>query len=297
MLEPWIFIQNTHHEDETMEKRIEEIIENALREDMPDGDATTDALFTDQTSSAVLIAKDTGVVSGLDAFAAVTGHVDDTLVVRFNFKDGDAVGKGDRLGRIRGLTASILKAERTALNLLQRMSGIATMTRRFVDATREKGCKVYDTRKTAPNLRILDKRAVRDGGGVNHRFSLSDMVLIKDNHISAAGSIELAVELARNHVGASKEIEVEVESVKQFEVALRTDADRIMLDNMDVDTMRTCVKMNNGAKFLEASGTMTLDRVPAVADTGVDAISVGALTHSVTAFDISLRFEEDSHDG
>lgn len=280
-----------------MNKQIEFIIENALREDLPMGDVTTDALFKEQVSKAILIAKDTGIVSGLDVFAAVMRHVDDKLEIVFNIHDGSAIRKGDRLGHIHGKTASILKAERTALNLLQRMSGIATMTRQFVDATSDTDCKVYDTRKTAPNLRILDKRAVRDGGGVNHRFSLSDMVLIKDNHISAAGSITAAVTATRNHVGGSKEIEVEVETVKQFEEALRTDADRIMLDNMGLDTMRRCVSLNRGVKFLEASGNMTLERVPAVANTGVDAISVGALTHSVTAFDISLRFEEGPANG
>lgn len=280
-----------------MNKQIDDIIENALREDMPMGDVTTDALFSDQTTKATLIAKDTGIVSGLDVFAAVMHHVDDTLEVVFNVNDGSSIKKGDRLGHIHGKTASILQAERTGLNLLQRMSGIATMTRQFVDATRDTDCKVYDTRKTAPNLRILDKSAVRDGGGVNHRFSLSDMVLIKDNHISAAGSITAAVIATRNHVGDSKEIEVEVETVKQFEEALKTDVNRIMLDNMDLNTMRTCVAINEGVKFLEASGNMTLNRVHDVANTGVDAISVGALTHSVTAFDISLRFEEGPSNG
>ncbi len=280
-----------------MEERMHKIIANALVEDMPDGDVTTDALFTDQTTKAVLIAKDSGVLSGLDVFTSVMRHVDDSLEITFSFQDGDTVQSGDEIGRLQGRTASILKAERTALNLLQRMSGIATMTKAFTDAVLGTGCKVYDTRKTVPNLRVLDKRAVKDGGGVNHRFSLSDMVLIKDNHISAAGSIKRAVEMAREHVGTSMEIEVEVENAKQFEEALNTDADRIMLDNMDLKTMRTCVALNNGAKFLEASGNMALDRAPSVAKTGVDAISVGALTHSVTAFDISLRFEGGQPNG
>lgn len=280
-----------------MDKRIDEIISNALKEDMPEGDVTTDALFNNQRTKATLIAKGAGAVSGLDVFATVMRHVDDTLDIVFTVNDGSLVEEGKRIGHIHGNTASILKAERTALNLLQRMSGIATMTRRFTDAVKDTGCRIYDTRKTAPNLRILDKRAVKDGGGLNHRFSLSDMVLIKDNHISAAGSITDAVRAARHHVGDSKEIEIEVENVEQFKEALNTAADRIMLDNMDLGTMRTCVGINKGAKFLEASGNMTLERVRAVARTGVDAISVGALTHSVSAFDISLRFEEGHSNG
>ncbi len=279
-----------------MDKWLRLIIENALIEDMPDGDVTTDALFTSQQSKAYLIAKAEGTVSGLDIFEAVLKQVDASIEMSMMVDNGSLVKKGEKLATIKGKTASILKGERTALNILQRMSGIATMTRQFTDAVRDTDCKIYDTRKTLPNLRMLDKRAVKDGGGVNHRFSLSDMVMIKDNHISAAGNIQNAVKTARDYVGKGKEIEIEVESIEQFKEALKTDADRIMLDNMDLNTMRACVEMNRKNKFLEASGNMTLERVSSVADTGVDAISVGALTHSVSAFDISLKFEEDTHE-
>ncbi len=273
-----------------MNEAIDQLIQQALREDMPDGDATSSALFNNEISHAKAIAKDDGIISGLDVFKRVFELVDPTVNVTIHASDGDKVNKKTILATLEGKTQSLLKAERTALNFLQRMSGISTETRRYVDALSGTRCKILDTRKTVPTLRLLDKLAVKHGGGVNHRFSLSDMAMLKDNHIHAAGSITEAVKRVRNHVGDTLKIEVEVESIEAFNEALKTSVDWIMLDNMDNETMRECVRLNQNQKILEASGNMILDRVKSVAQTGVDYISVGALTHSVKAFDISLRF-------
>jgi len=226
-------------------------------------------------------------------FARVFARVDATVQVRPCVNNGDVVSRGTTLCILEGPTASLLKAERTALNILQRMAGIATETRRYVEAIKHTPCQILDTRKTAPGLRALDKRAVREGGGTNHRQSLSDMVMIKDNHISATGGIQQAVAKARTHVESRLKIEVEVTTIEAFDEAQQTDVDWIMLDNMDNPTMRLCVERNHAKKVLEASGNMSLDRVASVAETGVDYISVGALTHSVQAFDISLRFDDE----
>ena len=273
-----------------MNEAIDQLIQQALREDMPDGDATSSALFNNEISHAKAIAKDDGIISGLDVFKRVFELVDPTVNVTIHASDGDKVNKKTILATLEGKTQSLLKAERTALNFLQRMSGISTETRRYVDALSGTRCKILDTRKTVPTLRLLDKLAVKHGGGVNHRFSLSDMAMLKDNHIHAAGSITEAVKRVRNHVGDTLKIEVEVESIEAFNEALKTSVDWIMLDNMDNEMMRECVRLNQNQKILEASGNMILDRVKSVAQTGVDYISVGALTHSVKAFDISLRF-------
>ncbi|MDO9630001.1 MAG: carboxylating nicotinate-nucleotide diphosphorylase [Acholeplasmataceae bacterium] len=267
------------------------MIQRALDEDMPLGDITASALFCCEESVAKVIAKSEGIVSGLVIFQRVFEIVDSNTAINVLKKDGDFTDKGSTLATIKGNTLSILKAERTALNFLQRMSGISTETNRYVEAIKDTNCKILDTRKTAPTLRALDKLAVLHGGGLNHRFSLSDMAILKDNHIAAAGSITKAVEKVRKTVGPSVKIEVEVESIDALKEALNTSADWIMLDNMDNDTMRQCVMITAGRKKLEASGNMTLERVRSVAETGVDFISVGALTHSVKAFDISLRFD------
>lgn len=274
----------------TLNDTIDRLIDIALTEDMPAGDVTTDALFTAQQSQAHAIAKADGVVSGLDVFARVFTRIDPSLHVVPFVKNGDFVQTGTTIARVEGANAVILKAERTALNMLQRMSGIATETRRYVDAVKHTSCKILDTRKTVPGLRELDKRAVREGGGTNHRQSLSDMAMLKDNHITAAGGISKAVEKVRSRVGETIKIEVEVDTIDGFKEALTTSADWIMLDNMDLATMRRCVELNTTGKVLEASGNMTLDRVASVAETGVDCLSVGALTHSVQAFDVSLKF-------
>lgn len=269
---------------------VDKIIKQALQEDMPFGDVTTDHLIPHgHQSKAKLIAKESGIVSGCEVvrrgFELVGGSV------RMNFKkaDGEAVKPYDVIAVIEGDTQTILKGERVALNLFQRMSGIATITRRFVD---EAGgsCKILDTRKTTPNLRYLEKLAVVHGGGTNHRYSLSDMAMLKDNHIDAAGGITAAVAAIRPKVDVK--IEVEVETVSQFKEALATPCDIIMLDNMSNEDMRLCVELNQHQKLLEASGNMTLSRIKEVSALGVDYISVGALTHSPQALDISLKFHD-----
>ncbi len=273
-----------------MDSELKVLIKRALEEDMPHGDITSDALFTTEESEAVLSAKASGVVSGLDIAKAVFEAVDETVEFKAIQAEGATVEAGDYLAFVRGKTKNLLKAERTALNFLQRMSGISTATRKYVDKVRHTDCKILDTRKTAPTLRAIDKLAVVRGGGYNHRFSLSDMALIKDNHIHAAGSIEDAVAVVRSIIGSNTPIEVEVETFEQFQEAQLTDCNRIMLDNMSLELMRRCVQNNHAQKELEASGNVTLDRVASIAETGVHFISVGALTHSVEAFDISMKF-------
>ncbi len=267
------------------------MIQNALLEDMPNGDITTDTLFKLETSVARFIVKASGVISGVLVAQETFKIVDPTLEFTIYLTDGTHVKKGDVIARVFGLTSSILKAERVALNFMQRMSGIATLTDLFVSQTIGTKTKILDTRKTTPNLRCLEKQAVRDGGGTNHRMNLSEMVMIKDNHIQAAGSITSAVSILKNKIDSSIKIEVEVESIEQLKEALLTETDIIMLDNMSCSMMAECVKINAHKKLLEASGNMTLERVKDVALTGVDYISVGALTHSYDSLDISLKFE------
>ena len=272
-----------------MNDKIDRIIISALEEDIPTIDVTTDNLFTDQVSEGVFIAKEDGVLSGINVMKRTFEIADSSIYLKVINSDGTFVEKGDVIAIISGKSKSILKAERVALNLLQRMSGVATLTRKFVEQVTNEHTKILDTRKTTPNLRILEKQAVVHGGGINHRMSLSDQVMIKDNHIKAAGSIKNAVEIVKFKIDQSIKIEVEVESFDQFCEALNTECDIIMLDNMSNDLMRKCVEYNNG-KLLEASGNMTLDRISSVSETGVDFISVGALTHSYTSLDISLKF-------
>ena len=270
---------------------IDNIIINALHEDMPNGDVTVDNLIPEtEISLAKLISKDCGVISGIEVFKRVFKLLDENIEVNLLVKDGQKVENRQLLATLHGKTQTILKGERVALNLLQRMSGIATEASKYV---REcvKPCEILDTRKTMPNLRILDKKAVRDGGATNHRYCLSDMVMIKDNHIDACGSITNAVKLAKEKTHGVK-IEVEVETIEQFKEAIKTPCDWIMLDNMNNEMMAKCVKLNNHNKKLEASGNMTLERINSVSSLGVDYISVGALTHSVKAFDISLKFHD-----
>lgn len=255
---------------------------------MPNGDVTTDSLIMDgHQSHAKFIAKDNGIISGLEVANEVFNQVGGSYKLSFNFKDGDFVKKGDIIGVVDGDTKTILKAERLALNIMQRMSGIATNTYNFVKEI-ETDTKILDTRKTTPNLRFLERKAVRDGKGFNHRYCLSDMVLIKDNHIDAVGSITKAVALAKEKTNLT--VEVEVETMEQFLEALATEADVIMLDNMSNELMAECVKINNKKKLLEASGNMSIERVKSVANVGVDFISVGALTYASKALDISLKF-------
>jgi nicotinate-nucleotide pyrophosphorylase (carboxylating) len=272
-----------------MNKTIDKIILDALKEDIPTIDVTTDNLFDNQLSEGMFFAKEDGVISGIEVMKRVFELVDDSIYIKIINGDASVVEKGDLIAIISGKSKSILKGERVALNILQRMSGVATLTKQFVEKVSNPNTKILDTRKTTPNLRILEKQAVVHGGGVNHRMSLSDQVMIKDNHIKAAGSITRAVEICKSKIDPSIRIEVEVETFEQFLEAIQTDCDIIMLDNMSNDLMRKCV-LHNSNKLLEASGNMTLDRIASVSETGVDFISVGALTHSYKSLDISLKF-------
>ncbi len=274
----------------TMDPSILDLIRRGVAEDMPNGDITSEALFTDQRSTAVFYAKEAGVLAGIEVAKSVFSVIDDSVLFTAFVQDGETLKKGTKIASVSGLTKSILKGERLALNFMQRMSGIATLTRRFVDAVEGTGTKILDTRKTTPTLRRLEKMAVKAGGGANHRMSLSDMAMIKDNHIQAAGSIRQAVETVKRKLPFGILIEVEVETLDQYKEALQTPADVIMLDNMSLELMAACVKIPHPGKKLEASGNMTLERVPSVARTGVDYISVGALTHSFSSLDISLKF-------
>jgi nicotinate-nucleotide pyrophosphorylase (carboxylating) len=266
------------------------VIRTALEEDIGPGDITTGAaLRGDETGIATATAKTEMVVAGIDVFGEVFLLLDSSLIFKARRRDGETVGSGDLLAEISGNLASILTAERVALNLFQRMSGIATMTRRYSDAISGTKAKILDTRKTAPGLRTLDKYAVRVGGGFNHRFALYDGVLIKDNHITAAGGIGPAVRRVRERIPHTLRIEVEIKDMAELEEALAAGADTILLDNMGLKEMAGAVQRVAGKIPLEASGNMTLERVREVAATGVDLISVGALTHSVTAADISLN--------
>jgi nicotinate-nucleotide pyrophosphorylase (carboxylating) len=266
------------------------LIRTALDEDIGAGDITTWATLPgDAQGIARATAKSALVVAGIDVFGEVFRTLDPDLAFTALRRDGDRVERGAPLAEVEGSLASILSAERVALNLFQRMSGIATLTRRYCDAVAGLSAKILDTRKTVPGLRILDKYAVRAGGGKNHRFALYDGVLIKDNHIAAAGSIAAAVQNCRERIPHTLKIEVEVKDLAELEEALAAGADAVLLDNMGLEEMSRAVARVNGKIPLEASGNMTLERVREVAAVGVDLISVGALTHSMTAADISLN--------
>jgi nicotinate-nucleotide pyrophosphorylase (carboxylating) len=270
---------------------LDEIIAGALKEDLPAGDITADNVIpSDSISEAVLLAKEEGILAGLPVARRVFDKIDRDIDFRGEFRDGEAFKDRDVLARLRGRTVSLLKGERTALNFLQRLSGIATATRRFVDAVRGTKARILDTRKTTPGLRSLEKYAVKTGGGTNHRFSLSDMVLIKDNHLKHVGGVAEAVRRAKAAVAPGIPIEVEVTDVAGAREALESGADVIMLDNMSLQEMRKAVDFVAGRARLEVSGRVSLDRVREIAETGVDDISIGALTHSSRALDISLEF-------
>jgi nicotinate-nucleotide pyrophosphorylase (carboxylating) len=282
-----------------MDEQIKVIVQRALAEDIGSGDVTSQWILPEMRVRGCFLAKAQGVLAGLGVVRQVFQQVDERITFQALMKDGDAISKGDIVATVEGPAASILTAERTALNFLQRMSGIATLTRRYVEAVA--GTKaaplrhrpvILDTRKTAPGLRLLDKWAVRLGGGQNHRLGLYDMVLIKDNHIAAAGGITQAVERVRQRNRQGLAVEVEVKSLAELEEALALSVDRIMLDNMDLDEMRRAVEVTADRVPLEASGNVALENVAAIAATGVDYISVGTLTHSVKALDISLEVEE-----
>ncbi|MGZ5488202.1 MAG: carboxylating nicotinate-nucleotide diphosphorylase [Candidatus Aminicenantales bacterium] len=276
---------------EDLKQAIDVAIDAALREDMPEGDVTSESTIpVDARSEAFFLAKEDGVLAGLDVASRVFAKIDPSVIFIERFRDGAAFHQGDKLARVKGPTIVLLKGERTALNFLQHLCGVATATRRFVEAIAGTKTRILDTRKTTPGLRLLEKYAVRTGGGINHRISLSDMVLIKDNHLRFVGSVGEAVRRARSRIRPGIRIEVEAGSLLQVREALAAGVDMIMLDNMPLETMKQAVALAHGRVLLEASGNMTLDRVRAVAETGVDFISVGALTHSAKAVDISMDF-------
>jgi nicotinate-nucleotide pyrophosphorylase (carboxylating) len=276
-----------------IDKNISRVISSALKEDIKNGDITTKATIS-KSKKAVgkFLVKADGVIAGLEIAKAVFKQVDPKVKYEIKIKDGSEVKYGDVVAIVSGKAQSLLTAERTALNFLQRMSGIATSANVYAEKVKHTKAKVIDTRKTVPGLRALDKLAVKLGGSANHRIGLYDMFLIKDNHIEVAGSITKAVEACvkynKKHRTKFK-IEVETKNLKEVEEALNTDADIIMLDNFEIDDMKKAVKLINGRCKVEASGGVNLETVKQIAETGVDFISVGALTHSIKALDISLE--------
>jgi nicotinate-nucleotide pyrophosphorylase (carboxylating) len=271
------------------QQEFEQIVKAAFAEDLPD--ITSQAIFgpADRGSARFLV-KAEGVIAGLAVIETVFQALDVEAAVILKATDGDVVKPGDIVAKVSASVIALLSGERTALNLMQRASGIATLTRRYVDTVAGTRAKIHDTRKTAPGLRVLDKYAVQCGGGENHRIGLHDMFLVKNNHIDRAGSIAAAVQRIRA-TGKSQPLMIEVRDMRELDEALAAGPDFILLDNMDPEQLREAVQRTNGRVPLEASGGITLETVRAVAETGVDRISVGALTHSVTALDISMRVE------
>ncbi len=274
----------------TLKVNADTYIMSALQEDITGEDVTTNAIMPEpKAGRADLICKQDGVICGLDVFARTFFLLDEKSHFETTVKDGDFVKKGQVIGVIYGNIHALLTGERTALNYLQRMSGIATFTRSLADELEGTNTTLLDTRKTTPNMRLFEKYAVKIGGGTNHRYNLTDGVLIKDNHIGAAGSITKAVQLAKAYAPFVRKIEVEVETLEQTDEALAAGADIIMLDNMDNDTMREAVRRINGKAQTECSGNVTKERLREIAAVGVDFVSVGALTHSAPIMDVSLK--------
>jgi len=277
-------------------RKVEELVDHALAEDWAWGDVTTQALIpAEAEGQASFIAKSAGVVAGIEVVQLVFARVDPFLKFRALLHDGDKLQRGTEIAAIEGKVGSILRGERVALNFLQRLSGIATETSRYVEAVRGTKARIVDTRKTTPGLRFLEKYAVKAGGGQNHRVHLGDGILIKDNHLAAlrARGLDLraVIDLAKKNAPHTLKIEIEVTTVAEAGEAVEAGADIVMLDNMSVEEMRRAVKSVGGRVLIEASGGVNLDNVKSVAETGVDLISVGALTHSVKALDISLELE------
>lgn len=268
---------------------VDNIIKNALLEDIPNEDISTNSVVDKNSMSTVeLLCKEDGIIAGLDVFKRVFEVLGDVDVELYK-NDGDKVFVKDKIGFLKGNTRKILMGERVALNILQRMSGIATFTNKFVQEIKHTKAKLLDTRKTTPNLRILEKYSVKVGGGCNHRFNLSDGVMLKDNHISAAGGIKNAVKLAKEHSSFVRKIEVETENLEMVKEALDAGADIIMLDNMDLDTAKQAVKLIGDKALIEFSGNVELKNIKKIAEIGVDYISVGALTHSFKILDLSMK--------
>ncbi|AIO19019.1 putative nicotinate-nucleotide pyrophosphorylase [Candidatus Izimaplasma bacterium HR1] len=272
-----------------MNDKIDKIIYDALEEDIPTIDVTTDNIFSDQLSEGVLIAEEDGVLSGIKIMQRVFQILDDEIYIKVINSDATFVEKGDIIAIISGRAKSILKGEQLVLNIIRRMSGIASLTKEYVDEIGNRFTKIIDTRMTSPNLRILEKQAVLDGGGINHRMNLSNQVMLKEKHIKTVGNIKDAVKLIRARVDQSIKIEVVVNNFTQFLDSIHTDCDIIMLENMNNELIRKCVEHNTN-KLLEASGNITLERIKSVAETGVDFISVEALTQTYKPLNISLKF-------
>ncbi len=274
----------------TMALNADELILSALREDITSEDITTNSVMREyQLGEVELICKQDGVIAGLDIFKRTFELLDSKTEVTFTKKDGDTVKNGDKIGVVRGDIRVLLSGERTALNYLQRMSGIATYTRSIADLLKGSKTKLLDTRKTTPNMRVFEKYAVKVGGGYNHRYNLSDGILLKDNHIGAAGGVKEAVQMAKEYAPFVRKIEIEVENLDMLKEALDAGADIIMLDNMSVEDMKEAVKLVSGKAETECSGNVTKENVERLVDIGVDYISSGALTHSSPILDLSLK--------
>ncbi len=274
----------------TMKINTDKYIWNTLQEDITSEDVSTNAVMPEnKQGKAELICKQDGILCGIDIFKRTFELLDDTARFESNFKDGDEIKKGQLIGTIYGDVKAILSGERTGLNYLQRMSGIATITREYVKELEGYSTTLLDTRKTTPNLRPFEKYAVTVGGGTNHRYNLSDGVLLKDNHIGAAGSVTKAIEMARAYAPFVRKIEIETETLEQVQEAVDAKADIIMLDNMDNETMKKAIEIIDGRAQTECSGNVTKERLREIAETGVDFVSCGALTHSAPIIDFSLK--------
>ena len=274
----------------TMKMQADKLIRMALQEDITSEDVSTNAVMRSAVKGTVdLIAKEDGIIAGLDVYARVFQILDEKTEISFNFKDGEAVKKGDLLGTVTGDIRVLLSGERVALNYLQRMSGIATYTKQVSKLLEGSKVTLLDTRKTTPNCRVFEKYAVRIGGGCNHRYNLSDGVLLKDNHIGAAGSVAKAVAMAKEYAPFVRKIEIEVETMEQVKEAVEAGADIIMLDNMTPELMKEAVELIAGRAQTECSGNITKENIAKILETGVDFVSSGALTHSAPILDISMK--------
>lgn len=274
----------------TMKMQADKLIRMALQEDITSEDVSTNAVMRSAVKGTVdLIAKEDGIIAGLDVYARVFQILDEKTEISFNFKDGEAVKKGDLLGTVIGDIRVLLSGERVALNYLQRMSGIATYTKQVSKLLEGSKVTLLDTRKTTPNCRVFEKYAVRIGGGCNHRYNLSDGVLLKDNHIGAAGSVAKAVAMAKEYAPFVRKIEIEVETMEQVKEAVEAGADIIMLDNMTPEMMKEAVELIAGRAQTECSGNITKENIAKILETGVDFVSSGALTHSAPILDISMK--------
>ena len=274
----------------TMKMQADKLIRMALQEDITSEDVSTNAVMRSAVKGTVdLIAKEDGIIAGLDVYARVFQILDEKTQISFNFKDGEAVKKGDLLGTVTGDIRVLLSGERVALNYLQRMSGIATYTKQVSKLLEGSKVTLLDTRKTTPNCRVFEKYAVRIGGGCNHRYNLSDGVLLKDNHIGAAGSVAKAVAMAKEYAPFVRKIEIEVETMEQVKDAVEAGADIIMLDNMTPEMMKEAVELIAGRAQTECSGNITKENIAKILETGVDFVSSGALTHSAPILDISMK--------